>query len=110
MSNGRNSPVPASRIRSLNTRPLNPNGASVLYWMISARRLRWNFALQRAVNIATETRRPLIVLEALRSDYPWANDRLHRFVLDGMAMRAMRQGLEPFTTRMSSLALVQVGA
>jgi deoxyribodipyrimidine photo-lyase len=25
------------------------------------------------------------VLEALRCDYPWASDRLHRFVIDGMA-------------------------
>ena len=26
-----------------------------------------------------------MILEALRSDYPWASDRLHRFVADGMA-------------------------
>jgi deoxyribodipyrimidine photo-lyase len=52
--------------------------------MVAARRLRWNFALQHAVNLALETERPLIVLEALRCDYPWASDRLHRFVLDGM--------------------------
>jgi deoxyribodipyrimidine photo-lyase len=25
------------------------------------------------------------VLEALRCDYPWASDRLHQFVLGGMA-------------------------
>ena len=56
--------------------------------MIAARRVRWNFALQHAVNLAVEMRRPLIVLEALRCDYPWANDRLHRFVLDGMASNA----------------------
>ena len=34
---------------------------------------------------ARRLRRPLVVLEALRCGYPWASDRLHRFVLDGMA-------------------------
>ena len=52
--------------------------------MTSARRLRSNFALQRAVELAREFRRPLVILEALRCDYPHASDRLHRFVLDGM--------------------------
>ena len=56
--------------------------------MITARRVRSNFALQRAVELANELRLPLIVLEALRCDYPWANDRLHTFVLEGMAANA----------------------
>ena len=33
-------------------------------------------------------RKPLVILEPLRCDYPWANDRFHRFILDGMAERA----------------------
>ena len=53
--------------------------------MIATRRTRWNFALQRAVDLSLETGAPLLILEALESDYPWASDRLHRFVLDGMA-------------------------
>ena len=60
----------------------------MLYWMTTARRARSNFGLQRAVEIATELQRPLVVLEALRCDYPWASDRLHRFILDGMAANA----------------------
>jgi deoxyribodipyrimidine photo-lyase len=56
--------------------------------MIAARRTRWNFALQHAAHLASELRRPLVVLEALRCDYPWASDRLHRFVIDGMAANA----------------------
>ena len=35
-------------------------------------------------------RKPLVVLEALRCDYPWASDRIHQFVLDGMAENACR--------------------
>ena len=80
--------TPPSRIRPLNTRPVNPAGRFVLYWMTSARRLRSNFALQRAVEIARELHRPLVILEALRCDYPHASDRLHRFVIDGMAENA----------------------
>jgi len=52
--------------------------------MISARRAAWNFALDRAVDHARALRKPLVVLEALEVDYPWASDRLHCFVLQGM--------------------------
>jgi deoxyribodipyrimidine photo-lyase len=52
--------------------------------MIAARRTSWNFALDRALAWSRELKQPLVVLEALDCDYPWASDRLHRFVLDGM--------------------------
>jgi deoxyribodipyrimidine photo-lyase len=42
------------------------------------------------VELAERFGRPLVVLEALRCDYRWASDRLHRFVLDGMAENARR--------------------
>ena len=48
-------------------------------------RTKWNFALDRAVEWARELRKPLVILEALRCDYPWASERFHRFVMDGMA-------------------------
>ena len=73
------------RIRGLNSRPISPKGDFVLYWMIAARRTTDNFALDRAVELAKELKKPLLVLEALRLGYRWANDRLHRFVMDGMA-------------------------
>ena len=82
------SSVPAARVRPLNRRPVNGTGDYVLYWMIAARRTRWNYALQRAVQHCVELGRPLVILEPLDVDYPWANDRLHRFVLDGMAATA----------------------
>lgn len=86
-------PVPPARIRTLNDRPVRPDGAYVLYWMTASRRLGWNFALDRAVEVARSLRRPLVILEALRCDYPWASARHHRFVLDGMADhdRALRK-------------------
>ncbi len=77
--------VPAIRIRLLNDQPVRPGRDWVLYWMVSARRTRWNFALERAVEWAAELGVPLVIYEPLRLDYRWASDRLHRFVLDGMA-------------------------
>jgi deoxyribodipyrimidine photo-lyase len=56
--------------------------------MVAARRRRANFALQRAVGLARELGRPLLVLEALRCGHRWASDRLHTFVLQGMADNA----------------------
>ena len=73
------------RVRSLNERPFVAEGAYVLYWMCAYRRAGWNFALEHAADLARSLRRPLLVLEALRSDYPFASDRLHAFVLQGMA-------------------------
>jgi len=77
--------VPEQRIRAANARPPRPEGVRVVYWMIASRRVRFNFALQRAAEWARHLGRPLLILEALRSDYPWASDRLHRFIIDGMA-------------------------
>ena len=52
--------------------------------MIAARRTRFNFGLQRACELSQQHRRPLLVLEPLNAGYPFASDRLHAFVLDGM--------------------------
>jgi deoxyribodipyrimidine photo-lyase len=80
--------VPEVRIRSINDRPVRTDGEFVVYWCIAARRSKANFALQRAVELATELGRPLLVVEALRVGYRWASDRLHAFVLQGMADNA----------------------
>ena len=80
--------VPAARVHAANDAPIARRGAYVLYWMIAARRPRWSFALDHAIARALELRVPLVVLEPLRVDYRWASDRLHRFVMDGMAANA----------------------
>ena len=67
-----------------NDKPLNLNGSHVLYWMTSARRARWNHALDHAVELANEHHVPLIVVECLALGHRWANDRIHTFVLQGM--------------------------
>jgi deoxyribodipyrimidine photo-lyase len=77
--------VPPLRIRPLNDAPPRPEGEFVLYWMIANRRLAWNFSLDRALEWCRDLQRPLVILEALRVGYRWASDRLHRFVIEGMA-------------------------
>ena len=76
--------TPDTRIRAQNDREIDPGGSYVLYWMIAARRTRFNFGLQRAVEAANALDKPLMILEALRVDYPHASDRLHTFVTQGM--------------------------
>lgn len=80
--------VPAIRVRDCNGAPLRAEGRYVLYWMITSRRLAYNFALDRALEHARTLRKPLLILEALRCGYQWASDRLHAFVLNGMAHHA----------------------
>jgi len=80
--------VPDVRVRRLNAAPVRSDGEYVLYWMVASRRLGWNFALDRAVEHARALDRPLFILEPLRVDYPWASDRHHLAVIDGMAEHA----------------------
>ena len=72
------------RVRRINERPVDPARQFVLYWMIAARRPAWNFALDRAIAWAESLRRPLVIFEPLRVDYPWASDRIHSFIIEGM--------------------------
>ena len=80
--------IRALRVIAANDRPVRPRGEPVLYWMIAARRTSWSFALDHALEVARQLGRPLLVLEALRAGYRWASDRMHRFVMDGMADNA----------------------
>lgn len=89
------------RARAANDAPVRARGRFVLYWMIAARRASWSFALDRAVAWCRELDRPLLVLEPLRAAYPHASERLHAFVLQGMAdnaaaFAAARVGYHPY--------------
>ncbi len=83
-----NGSVPELRVRQVNSAPVADDSEIVLYWMTSARRTRFNLALQRAADWARHLGKPLLVLEALRCDYRWASDRLHRFIIEGMVDNA----------------------
>ncbi len=89
------STVPALRIRAVHDAPVADDGEFVLYWMIAFRRTQHNFALQRAAQWARERNKPLVILEALRCGYPWASDRLHQFIIQGMRDNAARLEKKP---------------
>ncbi len=85
-----------ARIRKLNAHPPRPSGQYVLYWMQMFRRLTHNHALDYAIHLARHLNKPLVVYEALKLNYPWANARLHTFILEGMcenARQANKMGL-----------------
>jgi deoxyribodipyrimidine photo-lyase len=76
---------PPDRLTVSNAAPADPGRDYVLYWQVMARRTRYNFALEHALDHAFRLGKPLVVLEALRAGYPFASDRLHRWAIDGMA-------------------------
>ncbi|MFO0921612.1 MAG: deoxyribodipyrimidine photolyase [Pirellulales bacterium] len=80
----RTSIVPSLRIRTLVDAPPQSQRDWVLYWMTAFRRPHSNFALDRALEWARDLGKPLVILEAVRQHYPWACDRFHRFLIDGM--------------------------
>ncbi|MBN9122655.1 MAG: deoxyribodipyrimidine photolyase [Planctomycetes bacterium] len=73
-----------ARVRRANDRPPNPKGRYVLYWPQMFRRLHSNHALDHALALAAEHKKPLVVYEGLKLDYPWACARHHTFILQGM--------------------------
>lgn len=78
----------SSRVTKLNDRPPNTKGRYVLYWMQMFKRASHNYALNFAIELANETGLPLVVYEGLKYYYPWANDRIHTFILEGVAEKA----------------------
>ncbi|NGP88534.1 hypothetical protein [Fodinibius halophilus] len=73
------------RIFERNDEQLNEDGDYVLYWMQINRRFQYNFALEYAVELANKLNKPLLIYEGLSCDYPWAADRFHHFITEGMA-------------------------
>ena len=88
-------PVPTLRVNRCNSAPVRRDADYVLYWSLTARRPTWNFSLQRAIDWALELARPLLILETVICDYPWASDRLPQFILEGMAANAQRFADQP---------------
>lgn len=67
----------------------------MVYWMTTARRTTWNYALDRAVAWTQELKRPLVIVEVLTCGGRWDSDRHHGFVLQGMADNARRLADRP---------------
>lgn len=78
------------RIRKLNDASVCAHGRYVLYWCRWNRRVDANHALAFAAGMANQLDLPLLYLENLTCDYPYASDRLHTFALEGMPETAAR--------------------
>lgn len=88
--------VPPIRVIQANDKPPMPDRDYVLYWMTSNRRLRDNFALDRAIEHCRKLNKPLLIFEALRCGYEWASTRIHTFIIQGMldnAREARKRGI-----------------
>ncbi len=77
--------LPDERTTLLQDAPENPSARYVLYWMQVFKRASHNHALNFAINLANRKGLPLVVYEGLKYYYPWANDRIHTFILEGVA-------------------------
>ena len=62
--------IPSSRLRKFNSDA--PAGDCVVYWMISARRTKWNHGLQHAIETADIRNMPLVVIEPLAFTFKFA--------------------------------------
>jgi deoxyribodipyrimidine photo-lyase len=75
--------IDKERVQVLSRNP-SKKGHYVLYWMQASQRARSNHALEYAVNCANESGQPLIVYFGLSKNYPEANERHYRFLLEGL--------------------------
>jgi len=76
-------PIHPEQISELNSKPTS-KGRFGLYWMQAAQRAHWNHALEHAIGLANGQGLPLVVLFCLVDDFPEANLRHYRFMLEGL--------------------------
>lgn len=74
----------SERVRLLNEKAENNEGKYILYWMQMFKRTTNNHALNFAISEANLRKIPLVVYEGLKYYYPWASDRIHTFILEGV--------------------------
>jgi deoxyribodipyrimidine photo-lyase len=77
--------IEPQRIQPLSRDEAPREGAYVLYWMQAAQREHHNPALELGIRRANELDQPLLVGLGLMDDYPEANLRHYRFMLQGLA-------------------------
>ncbi len=88
--------IQPERVRVRNKKPIHTRGRFVLYWMQQSQRADSNHALEYAVYMANEQRKPLQVFFGLTPTYPEANLRHYVFMLEGLAdthRRLARRGI-----------------
>jgi deoxyribodipyrimidine photo-lyase len=78
------------RVRKLNDREPREGTRYVLYWSQMNRRVESNHALAFAAGLANQEGMPLLFYEGLTCTYPFASDRFHTFLLEGVPETARR--------------------
>ncbi len=101
--------IPEQRIVRINDRDV-VDGRYTLYWMQQSQRAECNHALEFAIQRANENRNRLLVCFALTDNYPDANLRHFRFMLEGLRQteRSLRARNIPFCLRIGSPAEVAI--
>lgn len=75
---------PHPRVRVLRPGDVDPDGRCVLYWMQRSQRGRENAALNLAIALGNALNLPVLVGFGLTADYPGAERRHYRFLLEGL--------------------------
>ncbi|MBN1614633.1 MAG: deoxyribodipyrimidine photo-lyase [Deltaproteobacteria bacterium] len=75
--------IQQERIQSLNRRP-ERRGRFILYWLQASQRAACNHALEYALGEANVRNLPLVVFFGLTGDFPEANARHYRFMIEGL--------------------------
>jgi deoxyribodipyrimidine photo-lyase len=70
--------------RTIKLKTGNEKGKYVLYWMQASQRAGENDALNFAIDLANNQRKPLVVFFGIYKDFPEANIRSFRFMLEGL--------------------------
>ncbi len=78
------------RVLKLNDREPREHARYVLYWAQMNRRVESNHALAYAADLANQMGLPLLFYEGLTCTYPFASDRFHTFLLEGVPETARR--------------------
>ena len=76
----------------MNGAPERAGAKYVLYWAQMNRRVDSNHGLAYAIHLANRRGLPVLVYEGLTCAYPYASDRLHTFILEGVPETARRLG------------------
>jgi len=72
------------RVIHINEKPIKEKARYGLYWIQMYKRVENNHSLIYAIRRANELKLPLVVYEGLKYYYPWASDRIHTFILEGV--------------------------
>ncbi len=81
--------APHPAIRTMRPGKPDPNGQCVLYWMQRSQRGVDNPALNQAIAVGNALGLPVLVIFGLTADYPGAQRRHYRFLLDGLCDAAL---------------------